>query len=377
MSRLRTALLVLALAGCTNQTVVGPSPAPDAPTFLTYRLVPSGDPAAPQGIVLQWEPPTRREAAYYVVYSRAASGARWLRRAETSSTSFHDVGIPHLQYYVTAVGHDGAEGAPSAAVTVDQRNRLNTPSSLWSISLNRAVQLSWSSNARQSDPQGFDYYRVYSALYDLDAGRCIATSWVLEGSTVSEDFLATGLPNGVPRCFAISAISRDGHESLWTTARADTPRPDARNVIVWAREHSVSGSGFRFEPASGGLGAVLSGDRNDLDFRVERRSGGVLWLVPVRSGTRVALYSTQPISDLTSIDLAPVGGYSTGAIEAVPGYGYVFETVRNGHLHFGGVRVTHVSQDYLIFDWSYQTDPGNPELRIGDGSGDLTVPVSR
>lgn len=356
-------VLMAALAACTSETIAGP-PAADAPTDLSYRLVPSGHPTQPQGILLQWSPPTVRDAAYFVVYSRGGTSGRWLRRAETSSTSFHDVGVPHLQYYVTAVTTDGHEGSPSAVVTVDERNRLPAPTRVNTVSLNRAVQLSWPANARQASPELFDYYRVYSTPYDLDAGLCDGTRWVLEGTTVSEDFLTTGLTNGTPRCFAISAISRDGHESLWTTPRADTPRPDARNVIVWALESSVAGSGFRYELPGAGLGVVLAGDRSDLDFRVERRSDGTLWLTPVRSGTRVALYSSQPVADLTSIDLAPNSGFATGAIEAVPGYGYVFETQLSGSLHYGALRVTHVSRDYVIFDWSYQTDPGNPELRI-------------
>ena len=36
---------------------------------------------------------------------------------------------------------------------------------------------------------------------------CEGDLWVLEGSTVSEDFLATGLTNGSPRCFAASVFS--------------------------------------------------------------------------------------------------------------------------------------------------------------------------
>jgi hypothetical protein len=26
--------------------------------------------------------------------------------------------------------------------------------------------------------------------------------------------------------------------------------------------------------------------------------------------------------------------------------------------------VSHVGQDFLILDWAYQTDPGNPELIV-------------
>jgi hypothetical protein len=79
------------------------------------------------------------------------------------------------------------------------------------------------------------------------------------------------------------------------------------------------------------------------------------------------LYANTPIADLTSIDVAPAGGYSTNMIEAVPGYGYVFEIVEGSVLRYGALRVTHVGRDYLIFDWSFQSDIGNPQLlRHGD-----------
>jgi hypothetical protein len=56
-------------------------------------------------------------------------------------------------------------------------------------------------------------------------------------------------------------------------------------------------------------------------------------------------------------------------IQAVPGYGYVFKRVENGVVHYGAVRVTAVSRQYVIFDWSYQTAAGNPELVTVKGSG--------
>ncbi len=39
----------------------------------------------------------------------------------------------------------------------------------------------------------------------------------------------------------------------------------------------------------------------------------------------------------------------------------------DGLARFGGIRVTHVGEDFMIFDWSYQVDPGNPELSIHGG----------
>jgi len=52
---------------------------------------------------------------------------------------------------------------------------------------------------------------------------------------------------------------------------------------------------------------------------------------------------------------------------ALPGYGYVFQIVDGTALHYGALRVTSVGRDYLIFDWSVQTDPGNPELLRAGG----------
>jgi hypothetical protein len=122
----------------------------------------------------------------------------------------------------------------------------------------------------------------------------------------------------------------------------------------------VNGNGLA-DPAE--IGLVLNGSSTLNDFSIERDGTGALFLTPVRAGTGVILYGNAPIFDLTSIDVAPVGPYSTNGIEALPGWGYVFETDGgDGFARYGGVRVTHVGQNFLILDWSFQTDFGNPEL---------------
>ena len=359
-------LSAIVLAGCTTVTEPG-SGELGAPANLTYALLPSGEPDYPDGVLLRWDDPNDDRITDYVIYSRASTTDPWSRRGATTSNTFHDAGIPHLQYYVASEDDAGDESRGSNVVTVDERNRLPAPANLVSISLDRAVQLSWSANAR-TGPGGaslFSDYRVYSTTYDLDHDLCSQANWVLEGSTVSEDFLVTGIANGAPRCFAVSTISVDGHESAWSNPRNDTPRYDARTVLIDAYEAHPATSGFRFyDPASGIFGAVLSGDRTDLDLRIERHADGSLWLRPVRADARIALYSASPVEDLTSIDVAPArSAFSTGAIEAVPGYAYVVEIQLADGLHYGAGRVTHVGRSYLILDWAYQTDPGNPELQ--------------
>ena len=350
--------LIAVAAGCTTDIVTPGSLA--RPTELSYQLVPSGDPNAPSGVVLRWTEPSDSRVTNYVVYSRASGGA-WSRRAETTSNTFHDAGIPHDQYYVTSQDAAGAESEPSAAVTVDLANRLPTPTGLVSISLDGAIQLGWSNNAHLGR---FDYYRVYSTTYDLDAGVCAVDDWFLEGTTFSEDFLVTGLTNGRPLCFAVTAVTLEGAESFFSSWHADTPRPDGRNIILDAVQANLATSGFRFFlPSANTFANVQAGDRTDIDFKIDRLADGSIWIVPVRADVGITLYSTSPTVDLTSIDIAPETGFSRDdAWEAVPGYAYVIETSIGGVLHYGAIRITHVGSDYVIFDWSYQTDPGNPEL---------------
>jgi len=384
-SQLALGLLALGIVACDDST--GPSDLPP-PANVYYFLDASGDPLAPAGVLIQWDAVNDPDLEVYNVYS-SRDGAVFDLRGSTTSLSFHDVGNPDLEYFVTSVDRDGRESSQSEHVVIDELLRLESPSFLSSVSLDQAIQLIWGDNPYQNEPDGFLRYRVYSSSFDLDAGNCVGT-WVVEGTTVSPEFLVSALVNGVPRCFAVSAESIEGWESLWSDLRADTPRPDARNVLVWRQGANNLLSGFRFHldanndgvatPAE--LGVITSGSDPNIDFRVVD-SGGDLFFEPIRVGTTVALYSAQPIEDLTSIDIAPLSGFSAVPIQASAGFGYVFEMDGgDGFARYGGVRVTHVSADYIIFDWSYQTDPGNPELSRHGGRatasvGDLKVTGAR
>jgi fibronectin type 3 domain-containing protein len=364
--------LVLVAAACQDALVDGSGSIPSTPANLSYELEPSGDPNRPLGILLSWDPVTDFDLASYRIYSRGSSTGGYGLRGETTSNTFHDNGVPHLDYFVTAVDDNGNESDASNVITVDERMQLDRPSSLLSISLNGAIHLEWSDNAYTADSTRFKWYRIYSTSYDLDLGLCGA-NWSLEGTTVAPEFLASALTNGVPRCFGISAVSREGYESLWSPLRQDTPRPDARNVLVYAVQQNAAQAGFRFwndansdgRGQSSELGLVESGNATDIDFRVTRTAGDTLWIEPRFSGTSMQVYGQ--VADLTSIDFAPELGYSRNLFQAVPTYGYVFKIVEGTTLRYGAVRVSHVSRDYVILDWSMQTDPGNPELIVWGG----------
>jgi hypothetical protein len=257
----------------------------------------------------------------------------------------------------------------------------DVPAALSSTTLDGAVALSWTDNSYTSDPGNFESYRIYSTSYDIETNSC-GTSWGLEGTTVAPEFVVGALVNGISRCFAVSARSIDGAESARSGTAWDTPRPDARNVALFARQTQDAGSGFRFWDDLNGdqqvqyneLGLVRDGTSPTIDFSVERDAAGLLFLTPKRAGTGVEFYDALPVGDLTSIDLAPCTAdsspdgcapFTTTPIEASPGFGYAFETDGgDGFVRFGAVRVTHVGQTFLILDWAFQTDPGNPQLIV-------------
>lgn len=361
-------VLSLPLAGCTEDIIgIG---APAAPAGLTYQLQPSGDPASPNGIILRWDAVTDPDLDVYHVYSRGSANGSWGLRGSTTSTSFHDEGVPHLQYYVTAVNVDGNESDPSDYVEVDERLRLPAPLTLTSISLDAAIHLQWSDNAYQSAPSGFDYYRVYSASYDLDNNLC-GTGWVLEGTTVSPSFLVDGISNGVPRCFAVSAISIEGFESLWSPLRYDTPRPGGRNILLYTQAGDPTRAGFRFFRDLNNDGLVsrtelgLVGQATDtsMDLILTLDGSGNVQLTPKRLATDLRTYTNAPITDLESIDIAPASGYARTPLLATPLWGYVFRMNEgDGFYRYGSLRVSAAGTNYVIFDWAYQTDRGNPEL---------------
>jgi hypothetical protein len=144
--------------------------------------------------------------------------------------------------------------------------------------------------------------------------------------------------------------------------------------VLYAFLFQSAGSGFRFwddlnsdgQVQDSELGLVRSGGGGDIDFAVDRDASGDLFLTPVRPGTGVEYYDpNNPVEDLTAIDFAEDRTYLTTGILALPGYGYVFEMDGgDGFKRYGAVRVSHVGHDFLILDWAYQTDPGNPELIV-------------
>ena len=156
LSRWLLAALV-PMAACED--IAGLLTDPDAPANLTYQLTPSGNANAPLAVLLSWDVPRNNNANAFNIYGRVGGGD-WQLRGTTTSNTFHDAGVPDVQYYVASVDLDGNELARSNTVTIDLNANVPAPTGFTSVSLNGAIQLAWSGSAVDALHGAFDHYRV-------------------------------------------------------------------------------------------------------------------------------------------------------------------------------------------------------------------------
>ena len=110
--------LVALVAACDDDDFVGPGNGVAAPENLTYQVEPNGLDDLPTGVLLRWDFDPDPDISVWRVYSRPGSTGEFGLRGSTTSNSFHDVGVPHLEYFVTAEAFDGIESAPSNTVAI-------------------------------------------------------------------------------------------------------------------------------------------------------------------------------------------------------------------------------------------------------------------
>lgn len=226
------------------------------------------------------------------------------------------------------------------------------PRGLRSITGDHTAYLSWLQNT-EADVAG---YRIYQ-------GSCGGTScpYYHIGTTTGTSFAATGLVNGATTYFAVLAFDHAGNESpLSYDTVFDTPRPEGFGVRLasYLTDPTIAGwdfSAVRVRPWDDPATDILYGyDSN--------RSSAQMFVPDFQTDIQDAGYA----SDLDAVDFAPNGGWSpTGSVELIEGHCYVVWTRDD---HYAKFRVTSfIAQSQgpplVQFDWAYQVDPGNRELR--------------
>ena len=219
------------------------------------------------------------------------------------------------------------------------------------------VWVNWQMIRGVPDLAGF---KIWRSLNDIEFYH-IGTV----GKTVSqyEDYDVT---NGETYYYGVSSYDYDGNESDASfdyEFAYDTPRPEGFDEIIFDFNDPghVNSSGFDFsreETVPFDLPRCDLFLEYDADLSVP---GFFIWLG----------YNGKYIQDMgytasfDDITYAPDGGWSQyDYVEAIEGHTYVIETYDG---HYAKVRATLLDTypDYImIFDWGYQIDPGNRELKI-------------
>ncbi len=226
------------------------------------------------------------------------------------------------------------------------------PKGLYSITGDEAVYLYWEEN----DEEDLRGYMVYRSRSEQGPYKAIATVNRAEYVDEGED-----VKNGVTYWYGVTAFDYDDNESDLSYVTYDTPRPEgwdevmhAYNVPPWA-----SVSGFDFSQ-----GEVVSWDLDRADIFLEYDDNyGVFFIWAADYLTDIQDFGyTDDIDDVNMAPDTEVGWSELGWVEVISGHTYLVWT-RNDH--YAKLRVAGFTRSYgIFFDWAWQVDPGNPELKV-------------
>ncbi len=221
------------------------------------------------------------------------------------------------------------------------------PRGVHSITGDEEVMLIWYANT-EPDLAG---YRIYRSL-------TLSGYYYGIGETNLDHFLDFGLMNGETYYYAITAFDYDGNESDLSYELAyDTPRPEGYNEQIFDYTEYPDYAGWDFSTYS-----VVAYDNPVCDFYYgyDDFNEAFYFYIGHTGGLIQDFGYTESLDEIT---YAPEYGWSsTGIVEAILGHTYIIWTWDN---HFAKFRVSSIGSNYVVFDWAYQVDPGNPELVIG------------
>ncbi len=229
------------------------------------------------------------------------------------------------------------------------------PNGVYSVTGDESVRLYWNPVCAY-DFAGYRVWRGYS-----ETGY-----YYLIGETPSAYFVDWDVSNGNTYYYAVSAYDTWGNESALSDELVfDTPRPEGYGERVYTVEGYPNDAGYDFS-----CYCVVPYDDEYADvFFGYDDSSDTYYMQSTGTDTDLLIYG--PTTDLTDVDWAPETGWlSGGSVDLYEGYSYLVWTWDN---HFAQVRITCLCGDYIKFDWSYQTDEGNPELRVGKDSNHYKV----
>lgn len=233
----------------------------------------------------------------------------------------------------------------------DPEHRYDTtppslPSGLEVFNGDNRVDITWSNN-RESDLSGYNVY--YSTSY---SGK-----YTLIGTTTDNYFIDYDAVNGNTYYYAVTAFDYNNNESeLSRDAVYSTPRPEGMNQSIFDFNRFPDNAGYSFTTYS-----PVRYDSEDADFFFEYYEQGNEFYLDVWDDSDIQ--DMGATIDIYDIAYAPQSGWSPTKDALIsPGHTYVIWTWDN---HFAKVRVSSMTRDRIVFDWAFQLQEGNRQLKVG------------
>ena len=246
----------------------------------------------------------------------------------------------------------GCDDCDDCNIIVEDDTPPAVPRGLYTITGDEEVYLYWYAN-QETD---FDFYVVYRSTVDLVGPYSeIAT-------TVDPQYVDHNVTNGDTYYYAVTAVDMSLNESdLSYEDVFDTPRPEGYGVRVYDYWDTAvrDSSGFEFFTHS-----VMHGDNPDADVYFGTYEDVDVFYMGINNiNTDIQDYGYTESIDEAS--WAPTDGWSElGNVEIILGHTYIIWTYDN---HFAKIRITDINfgtHPSIKFNWAYQIDAGNPELKI-------------
>ncbi len=218
----------------------------------------------------------------------------------------------------------------------------SAPTGLQILNGDNRVDISWNNN-HESDVAGYNVYYSYS--YD---GK-----YTLIGSTQNDYYVDYGATNGSTYYYAVTAYDYNGNESDLSYDEAyTTPRPEGFNQSIFDYRQFPDNAGFSFNNYN-----TVPYDDKTSDFFFENYNGD--FYLDVWSDSDIQ--DMGATTDIYDIPYAPTSGWSTTKdAPAIVGHTYVIWTWDN---HYAKVRIKSMTNDRIVFDWSFQLVKGNTDLK--------------
>jgi len=210
------------------------------------------------------------------------------------------------------------------------------------------VDITWDSNS-EYDIAGYNVYYAYSFNGKYNLIGSTSNTYLIDGDAV----------NGDTYYYAVAAYDVNGNESdLSYDVVYATPRPEGYNQSVFDYLNFPAISGYSFANYQ-----VVDFNSDYSDFFFENFDG--VFYLNVWEDTDIQDMGFT--NDIYDIDEAPIDGWipinpddNVKYVEAIPGHSYVIWTWDN---HFAKIRISRITSDRLVFDWTYQTAEGNAMLK--------------